>query len=380
MTSNDLSRLTRRQVLRLAGLGLLGWAVGCTPTAPPAAQVAPPPTAPLPTPTVPPLRAAAPPTVNAEATAVATKEPGGRLRPFVTPTAELYVQTKSGGFVPATDAGSWRLEVGGLVERPFSLSLDEIRALPAMEEMRTLECIGNPAGGDLIGNIVWQGTRLKPLLERAGLQSAADEIVMYAADDYHTAVPKDLLLRDDILLVYAMNGTELPKDHGYPLRISIPGRYGQKQPKWLTRLEAVRGPHLGYYEQQGWSNEAIIRPNSRIDYPVDYDATPQGELVVRGIGMAGEAGIESIEVSFDDGATWTPARLVRGPSNLVWTFWEARWAPEKPARYPLLARVSDRDGKTQKKPGASFSLLGPAFPDGTNEMHRITAYIVPASS
>ena len=323
---------------------------------------------------------AAPPTVNASATAVATKEPGGRLRPFVTPTADLYVQTKSGGFEPATDKASWRLEFNGLVERPFRLSLDEIQALPAVEEMRTLECIGNPAGGDLIGNIVWKGTRLKPLLERAGLQSAADEIVLHAADDYHTAVPKDLLLRDDVLLVYGMNGTELPKDHGYPLRISIPGRYGQKQPKWLTRLEAVRGPHLGYYEQQGWSNEAVIRPNSRIDYPIDYDPTPVGDIVVRGIGMAGEVGIDSIEVSFDDGSTWTPARLVRGPSDLVWTFWEARWTADKPGRYTLLARVTDRDGKIQKKPGASFSLLGPAFPDGTNEMHRITAYMIPPAS
>lgn len=300
-------------------------------------------------------------------------------RPFITPNNQLYVQTKSGGDAPTIDPLMWRLTFDGLVERPFTLTLEELTALPTVEDMRTLECIGNPAGGDLIGNVVWLGTPLRPLLERAGLKAGVVELVMRSADGYFTSLPRHVLLRDDALLVYRMNGEPLPKDHGFPVRLSIPGRYGQKQPKWLTRFEAVDQPALGYYEAMGWSNECFIRPNSRIDEPLDYEPTPQGEVTVRGIGMAGASGVARVEVTFDDGATWQEARLTRGPSPRAWTFWETRWTPPAPGRYSLLARLTDSDGKGQSRPGASFSILGPAFPDGTNEMHRITAHIVPSS-
>ncbi len=376
-----MRRLTRREMLRLTGLGVLSLATGCAPRVetPGPAAVPPTPSASAPSPTAP-ARAAVPPTTNPAPTAVATKEPGGRVRPFITPNSDLYVQTKSGGEAPQVDTATWQLSFEGLVNNPFTLTLDEVMKLPAREEMRTLECIGNPAGGDLIGNVVWTGTALRPLLERAGLKPEVSEVVLRCVDGYHTSLPREVLLRDDTLLVYKMNGAPLPREHGFPLRLSLAGRYGQKQPKWLTRLEAVRDPYLGYYERQGWSNECFIRPNSIIDNPVDFEPTPLGELTLRGVGMAGEAGVESVEVSLDDGQTWLPTTLQRGPSPLVWVVWETRWTPPAPGKYPMLARLTDRKGDKQVKAGASFSLLGPAFPDGSNEMQRITALIVAPKS
>lgn len=309
-------------------------------------------------------------------TAELTREPFGKLRPFITPNHELYVQSIRGGLPPEIKPDEFRLSIEGLVERPTSLALDEIMALPAVEEMRTLECVGNPPGGDLIGNIVWTGTPLRPILEKAGVKGSAVELILRSADGYSTSLPVDVLLRPDVLLVYKMNGQPLPRDHGFPLRINIPGRYGQKQPKWLQRMEAVSEPYLGYYERQGWSNECFIKPNSRIDYPVDYEPTVLGEIVVRGVGMAGVAGVKTVEVSFDDGATWEAAQLSRGPSNLVWVFWEVKWRPDKVNRYNVLAKVTDNNGTTQRRQGQSFSLLGESFPDGTDVMHAIRANIV----
>jgi DMSO/TMAO reductase YedYZ molybdopterin-dependent catalytic subunit len=286
----------------------------------------------------------------------------------ITPIGEFY-EVKYSTRTPSVDGATWRLLVTGEVETPLSLSLDEIRAMPAVEEMRTLECISNPAGGDLISNAVWRGVRLADVLQRAGVKPGVTEIVIRAADDYHTAVPLELALHEYSLLVYWMNGVDLPVEHGYPARVFWPGRYGMKQPKWVTMIEAITGHHTGFWEGQGWSNEAVIKPNSRVDQPADGATIPAGQAaLITGIAFATDIGISKIEVSTDDGTTWADADLVRGPSSRVWTEWRYNWQNPTAGRHVLRARVTDNDGNTQEK--AAFSLLGGTFPDGTSAMDQ----------
>lgn len=223
---------------------------------------------------------------------------------MITPVDQFY-EVKYSATVPHVDASTWRLLVTGEVERPLSLTLEEIKAMPMVEEMRTLECISNPAGGDLIGNAVWRGVRLAEILQRAGVRPGVTEIVIRSADDYHTSIPLALAMDGHSLLVYWMNGIDLPVEHGYPLRALWPGRYGMKQPKWIAQLEAITDHHTDFWEGQGWSNEAIIQPNSRIDTPPSGAEFKAGEPVaIAGIAYSSDVGVARMEVSTDDGETW----------------------------------------------------------------------------
>ncbi len=177
-----------------------------------------------------------------------------------TPNGKFYV-TSYGG-TPQVDISSWRLRVKGLVKQPLTLSYGDIRAMAPVHEMLTLECISNPPNGDAISNAGWTGVSLAPILDRAGVKSNAVYAAMRAADGYYTGVPVDEILRKENFLPYLMNGVPLPPTHGFPLRIFIPGKYGMKQPKWLTDIEFVNYEFKGYWEGRGWSNSAWRKVNS----------------------------------------------------------------------------------------------------------------------
>jgi len=288
----------------------------------------------------------------------------------ITPTREFYqVQYST---VPRVDVEAWTLEIVGEVERPLRLTYPDLLAMPAVIEMRTLECISNPVGGDLIGNAVWKGVRMADLLAMAGVRPTAQEMVLHAADGYHTSIPVDLARDPHSILAYMMNGEVLPPEHGFPLRALWPGRYGMKQPKWITRIELIRGEHIGYWEGQGWSREAIIKPNSRIDAPRSGMLPPQ-PVEIRGIAFSGPAGIARVEVSVDDGRTWQAAELTRGPTPYVWTVWRYRWEHPEEGDHVLRARVVQNDGYVQ--PRGRGRLLGGTFPDGTDEQHAVPVVI-----
>ncbi len=288
----------------------------------------------------------------------------------ITPTREFFEVKYS--TIPRVDVETWALEITGEVERPLRLTYPELLAMPAVIEMRTLECISNPVGGDLIGNAVWKGVRMADLLAMAGARATAQEVVLHAADGYHTSIPVELARDPHSLLAYMMNGEVLPLEHGFPLRALWPGRYGMKQPKWITRIELIRGEHIGYWEAQGWSKEAIIQPNSRIDAPRPGMLPPQ-PVEIYGIAFSGPVGIERVEVSTDDGRTWVEAELVRGPTPYVWTVWRYRWERPEEGEHVLRARVVQRDGRTQ--PRGRGRLLGGTFPDGTDEQHAVRVVI-----
>jgi hypothetical protein len=156
----------------------------------------------------------------------------------------------------------------------LQLSLDELKVLPAHEAYVTFACISNEIGGKLIGNARWKGVPLRTLLEMAQLKPEARKVVLRSDDGYSTGIPLERCLRPQTFLAYEMNGQELPNSHGFPLRAVIPGYYGMKQPKWLTEIEVVADDYLGYWEERGWADEAVVKTLSRIDVPAHRAQVP----------------------------------------------------------------------------------------------------------
>lgn len=292
--------------------------------------------------------------------------------PRITPIDDFYTMKYHPSPPPDVAEADYRLVVDGLVDRPLSLTMDELRAFPAREEMRTLQCISNPVGGKLIGNAVWQGLALADLLAEAGVQPRGRYLQLTSLDGYHTGIPTQLARDPASLLVYSMNDGPLPAKHGYPLRCLFPGRYGQKQPKWIQQITVQDRPHIGHWEGQGWSDEAPILPTSIIEQPQRGDVMDPA-FVVSGVAFTNESGLAQLDVSLDNGATWQPAQLLRGESDYVWTQWWLRVEGADPGDYRILARVTDGSGQAQSRQGRR--ILDGTFPDGTDEMHLVIAKV-----
>jgi DMSO/TMAO reductase YedYZ molybdopterin-dependent catalytic subunit len=280
----------------------------------------------------------------------------------ITPVSDFYEVSKN-PFDPHVDAVRWRLEVSGLVNEPFSLGFDEIKAMPSVEQYSTLACISNEVGGDLIGNAVWRGVRLKDVLEKAGLKDGVVDIVLRASDDYRDSIPLDRALAAETLLVYEMNGEPLTPTHGHPLRLIVPGIYGMKNVKWVKRIEAVGVDVKGYWQARGWDDRAEYKTMSRIDLP---DSDVSGESVIAGIAFAGDRSVSKVEVSTDGGKTWEQAEIKTPLSNNSWTLWQAKWRPSRPGKHTLVVRATDGRGITQTAEHA------PPAPSGSTGYHRKT--------
>jgi len=272
-----------------------------------------------------------------------------------TPNDQFYIT--SYGETPAVDAAKWNLKIHGLVRNPITLDLNQIRAMPAVNETLTLECISNPPDGSAISNANWVGAPLKPLLDRAGVKSGAVYAAMRAADGYYTGVPVEEILRPENFMPYLMNGAPLPPVHGFPVRIFIPGKYGMKQPKWITEIEFVDQPFTGYWEARGWSNEAWRKVNSGFFQPrprgglldilsLNVSARAKSPVDIIGWALAGPSGIRGVDVSTDDGATWKPAELILNRSRYEWTVWKYHFAAP-PGEYTVRVRATSGDGVAQ---------------------------------
>ncbi len=269
----------------------------------------------------------------------------------ITPNSEHYVVTQN-AVDPMVNSGIWRLEVGGLVGQPGTYTYEEIQMLPSTSRAMTLECIASGVGGRLISTAIWQGVRLRTLLDKhGGAQPNARYIAFYGVDGYTVSLPLDEVLAVDPILAWRMNGVELPMRHGYPLRVLIPGRYGEENPKWLTRVELTDHFVGGLYADQGWYNgplhtiTRIDRPTGRIPF--------SSSIQIGGIAFAGNRGIEKVEVSVDGGTSWNTAKLDPPLSQDSWVLWTWEWMPLLPGRYTLVARSTDGTGalQTSKKTG-----------------------------
>ena len=296
--------------------------------------------------------------------------------------------------IPDVDPHAWRLELDGLVERPLSLSLAEIHARPSVTHRLTFECAGNgrallvprplsqPWLHEAVGTGEWTGVSLRRLLDEAGIASLATEVLFAGLDrgvegeveqDYKRSLPLSDALDDDVLLAYALNGSPLPPQHGYPLRLVVPGWYGMTNVKWLGRITVIGEPFDGYQQERGYRlrqhpddegepvtrmlPRALMIPPGIPDFATRRRIVRQGPCTVEGRAWSGRAPIDAVEVSVDAGATWAAAELGAQPDPHAWRSWRFEWLPAAVGDHELCCRA--RDSASEEQPlTAAWNLQG----------------------
>jgi len=284
--------------------------------------------------------------------------------PEVTAAADFYYVSKNLAGDPMVNGQDWRLAFTGMVDKPYTLTYAQLRALPQVTQYHTLECISNEVGGDLMSNGYFTGVSLADALNAAGIQQGAASLIFKAADGYSDSLHLAQALDERSLIVYLLDGQPLPTAHGFPARLLIPGLYGMKNGKWLTELSVAAGDYDGYWEQRGWTREAKIKMTSRIDTPHDGDLLVARPMSIAGVAYSGAQGIARVDVSVDAGKTWSPAQMRRPLGALAWTLWEYPWTPT-PGSHTLIVRAIDLQGAVQSYASA------PPLPDGASGYHVI---------
>lgn len=288
-----------------------------------------------------------------------------KLPDEVTDSEHFYVISKNFAD-PVVRAETWHIAIDGLVERPTSVTYDDLLALPRVTFLRTMECISNRVGGNLISNGQWTGTPLHMLLERAGVGMSATKVKFTGTDGYTTAIPIAEALDPATVLVTHLNDAPLSSRHGFPARLIVPPHYGMKNPKWITQITLVSENYEGFWERQGWTDESIVETTSRIDTPTRRDALHVGvPTAIGGLAYAGNRGISDVAMSTDDGKTWEPAALQPALGALTWVFWAATWTPPAAGNYTLVVRATDGTGAMQREQSSS------PIPDGATGYHRV---------
>lgn len=288
--------------------------------------------------------------------------------------------------MPELDARAWRLKVVGAVGRPLELTYAQLRELPSRTVPVTLECAGNgrayldPKSKGVqwqlgaVSTAEWTGVPLGAVLERAGLRPGAVEVILEGADGgvpgneprppgkvkFARSLPLAKARRPEVLLAYKMNGADLTKEHGFPVRAVVGGWYGMASVKWLTSLVVSERPFHGYFQTVDyavWDKIAGvptltpltgIAVKSAIARPAAGEAVPAGkDYAVRGFAWAGEADVAKVEVSTDGGKTWAAAKLLERPVPFCWRMWEHTWASPSAGKHKLMARATDTRGRSQ---------------------------------
>jgi DMSO/TMAO reductase YedYZ molybdopterin-dependent catalytic subunit len=287
----------------------------------------------------------------------------------ITPNDRFYVVTKN-VIDPDVQPGLWSLTVDGHVDRPMSYSMADLMALPAVDQEQTLMCISNTISGGLMSNAIWRGVPLASVLEAAGVRPGTVEVLGRSVDGYTDSFSIEKALEPTTLLAYHMNGEPLPRRHGYPVRLLVPGLFGEKSVKWITRLELAPHEVDGFYEQQGWGPDFTIPTRSRFDGPDLGQPLAVGRPVrLHGTAFGGDRGVATVEVTVDGGGTWRPARLDYPGSRLSWALWSFDWRPERAGDFRLAVRATDRTGMVQTDRGRSV------VPEGATGHHVVTAMV-----
>ncbi|MFI6427092.1 molybdopterin-dependent oxidoreductase [Promicromonospora sp. NPDC050880] len=286
------------------------------------------------------------------------------LTPYVTPNLDFY-RIDTALRVPQLDPADWSLEVRGMVEEPFTITWDELLALPLEEHHVTLACVSNTVGGDLIGNALWLGYPIRALLERARPRAGADMVLSRSDDGFTAGTPLEVLLdpNRDSLLAIGMNGEPLPVEHGFPARLVVPGLYGYvSATKWVTSLEVTTfEADQGYWTPRGWSALGPVKVQSRIDVP--RGSAAPGAVTVAGVAWAQHTGIGAVEVRADDGE-WVTAELAETVGPDTWRQWHASLDLAE-GDHTLTVRATDADGLVQTEAEA------PPAPDGATGWHTV---------
>jgi DMSO/TMAO reductase YedYZ molybdopterin-dependent catalytic subunit len=304
---------------------------------------------------------------------------------YLTPTEQFYIRSHFP--TPSLGCASYQLRIDGAVRHPFTLSYEELRSMRPETRVATLECAGNSrvflvpqvqgAQWELgaVSNAEWSGVPLRDLLERAGLAEDACEIVLEGADrgtpkeepippkpiSYAWSLPRAKAIQREVLIAYRMNGRDLPRDHGYPVRAIVPGYYGMASVKWLTRIQVVRELFRGYWQTSDYAywasmeGKPVRRPlgemklKSEIARPRVYETLPPNRIyTISGAAWTGETDVTEIEVSTDGGRTWAEAEFLDPVQRHAWRRWTFGWlTPKEPGQYTLLARAKDARGFLQ---------------------------------
>lgn len=300
-----------------------------------------------------------------------TQYKGAIVKP-ITPNEQFYCVTKN-VVDPRVDVAHWQLEIAGLVKTPRIYRLEELKALPAVEQETTLMCISNLLDGGLMSNAIWKGVPMGALLEAAAPSEAAAKVRLHGVDNYTDTFPLAKGMDPTTLVVYQMNGEPLADRHGFPARAIVPGYFGEKHVKWITRIEVANADAVGFYEKQGWGPDFTVPTRSRIDVPDDWASIKSTDaangITIRGVAFAGNRGVSKVEVSFDDGQTWRDAKLDYPGTKLTWALWSCDWRSEGAGDYALIVRATDGDGALQQ-----YDENRP-FKSGVTGFHRITVRI-----
>lgn len=293
---------------------------------------------------------------------------------LITPN-ETFYRIDTALIVPRIDRERWALTVHGMVERPFQLTFAELLAMVSIEDAVTLACVSNKVGGNLVGNAVWTGIPLSTLLERAGIQSGADQVVGRSVDGFTAGFPTEVVFDGrQAMVAIGMNGEPLPADHGFPARLVIPGLYGYvSATKWLKEIELTSfGRFEAYWIPRGWSKFAPIKTQSRIDVPRFAQRVTSGPVAVAGVAWGGIRSIDRVEVRIapitGGESGWAEARLGRRLNESTWRQWVYEWdAPV--GTFNIEVRATDGDGETQTSDRSN-----PA-PNGATGYHRIRVHV-----
>jgi DMSO/TMAO reductase YedYZ molybdopterin-dependent catalytic subunit len=288
------------------------------------------------------------------------------ISPEITSVADHY-QVSKNVFNPNVPEANWSLKMTGMVDKPVTLTLADLKALPSVTRPSTLMCISNEVGGDLMGTSEWTGVKLKDILAMAGVKEGATELILKAADNYSDSFKLDAAMRDGTIVAYLQNGEPLTVDHGFPARVLVPGIYGMKNVKWVAEIELSDQEYQGYWQTRGWSDSAEIQTLSRIDTK-EATKLEDSSYAIGGVAFAGIRGINKVEVSIDDGLTWNEATLKPAMNELTWNLWTYQWQAD-PGDYSVLVRATDGAG-TLQDPEVRRPL-----PDGATGYHKVNVKV-----
>ncbi|MFF3497149.1 sulfite oxidase [Streptomyces sp. NPDC002795] len=297
------------------------------------------------------------------------------ISPFMTPNGDFY-RVDTALVVPKVDATNWKLRIHGKgVERELTLSFDDLLKMPLIERDITLTCVSNEVGGPYVGNARWIGVRLADVLERCGVKppskgGPADQLVARSVEGMTIGTPvEDVMDGRDALLALGMNGRPLPFEHGFPVRMVVPGLYGYVSAcKWIQDIElATFDTYDSYWVKRDWAQKAPIKTESRIDTPKPFGRPKAGTVMVAGVAWAQHRGIDKVEVRVDDGP-WEEARLATEDTKDTWRQWSYPWTADK-GSHTLTVRATDRTGETQTVKRT------PTIPDGASGWHSVVVTV-----
>ena len=292
------------------------------------------------------------------------------LDPWLTSSQDFY-RIDTAIVVPQVPKDSWKLRVFGMVDLELEITFADLLARPMVERYVTLSCVSNEIGGDLVGNAKWQGVLLKDVLDEAGVQAGATQVVSRSIDGWSCGSPTSAIMDGrDAMLAVAMNGEPLPAEHGYPVRLVVPGLYGYvSATKWVTEIELTRWEDFdGYWIPRGWSKEGPVKTMARIDRPkkASGSRSKEGEPVdIAGLAWAVHRGISRVEVQIDDGE-WRHCDLAGVPSDDTWVQWVYRWIDASAGRHRVRARAYD--GSREPQPSDPKGVA----PNGAQGYHEVS--------